>query len=978
MTVVNQGEVDDLVRYLYNECHLDKSTYQDIVDIHSITPSLVYLIHKYSDNNSSGHTVISNYSSLLLQGDQSSVNQKMCSRVTFPYLDKLQELPRGSLLLYGETACYVAAYILSNLKNGQLKDNLRLFCSGWYNNFTCNIKQMMDYIEASHIFILNPYLSEQDLRGLMEYQSNTKTKLLVSCRPDLLDLGLANFKLNTKSPSFILTLKNNTKSAEGYGTSSRGMIPIPIYLYSRIPSISIQEDRRNIKSHEQQQHYSSIFSFDYNCYIGNDLRAVICVLSSLYRWFREFSINVGNKNSHDIQNTSLFDDEIDKYYPNRVRDLLTNIEYIIKSLKYISDARIGNISFTSNLTASINNDSSSTNMRNKSLNGGLANCTNNNDSSLDIGSHSGVIKFTTPNSRCSISTTASTTPVSIGNDPIKGELSQVSISHPQKAADLEHGINSVGLANGLSIANSVRCSSSSVVCSRTMSPSNERALKDYKITNTNVRNSVKNGVNRMGTPSCLGQSTTSNSTPVVSTLIPGTIVRFRSQIPVDAKLIPGVPETDYFTHVQQVYYHFQKGEWRAVYGPSKNRQQKSFSVNKYGFYEAKRLAEEWRLRYLYSHPNTCTNISGANSANTAIVPNSNSGKRVSRGNLSQNSQLSNKITSNNIAGNLDTSNQNSTKVSKRRKISSASEGRIVTSGLVSEMVIRSMGRLHVDEDMLNGANELVKLNSSNDYSNISQSICQNKTNITNSSTLSSAYANDTKIPPQNEKSSEHSILHPSIIGCNNFVRYNIKDGSNHEDYQINNGRNTPDNNKSGNTFQNVNRGNSDISVRETTIHDFDDHQLLTHPVLDPLMLHYTANEPNSPMSQNNGTISESHMCESKNNGTDNSLVDDKVPLSPTGKTHATNKLKMNIGSSVRPPNNTSSYHSSPYTDHFSNISTTETNYTCVSPVVEDSCCWHNSNDNNNTNEVDINSVSNTWLKRSAWDEDLLIDSFFVG
>ncbi|OII77168.1 AP2 domain-containing protein [Cryptosporidium andersoni] len=976
MTVVNQGEVDDLVRYLYSECHLDKSTYQDIVDIHSITPSLIYLIHKYGDNNSNGHTIISNYSSLLLQGDQSSVNQKVCSRVILPYLDRLQELPRGSLLLYGETACYVAAYILSNLKNGQFKDNLRLFCSGRYNNFTCNIKQVMDYIEASHIFILNPYLTEQDIRELVEFQSNTKTKLLVSCRPDLLDLGLANFKLNTKSPSFILTLRNNTKSAEGYGASPRGVIPIPIYLYSRIPSISIQENKGNIKSHEQQQqHYSSVFSFDYNCYIGDDLRVVICVLSSLYRWFREISINIGDKSSH-IQNASLFDDEVDKYYPNRARDLLANIEYIIKSLKHISDARIGDMSFTSNLTAPINNDSSNTNTR-KGISTGLVNCTNN-DSSLDIGPHSGVINFTTPNSRCSISTTASTTPVSIGNDLIKGELSQVSISQSQKAADLEHNVNSVGLANRLSITNSVRCSSSSVVCSRTMSPSNERVHKDYKITNGNVRNSVKNGVNRMGTPSCLGQSTISNSTPVVSTLIPGTIVRFRSQIPVDAKLIPGVPETDYFTHVQQVYYHFQKGEWRAVYGPSKNRQQKSFSVNKYGFYEAKRLAEEWRLRYLYSHPNTCTNISGVNSTNTVITPNSNnSSKRVSKGNLSQNSQL-NKITSNNIAGNLDTSNQSSTRVSKRRKVSSTNEGRIVTSGLVSEMAIRSMGGLRVDEDILNRANELVKLNSSNDYNNISQSICQNKANITNSSTLSSSYANDTNISPQNEKTSEHSILHPSIIGCNNFVRYNIKDGSNHEDYKINNGRNTPDNSKSGSVFQNVNHDNSDISVRETTIHDFDDHQLLTHPVLDPLMLHYTANEPNSPMVQNNGNISESHMCKNKNNGTDNSLVDDEVPLSPTGKTHATNKLKINIGSSVRPPNNTSSYHSSPYTDHFSNISTTETNYTCVSPVVEDSCCWHNSNDNNNTNEVDINNVGNTWLKRSAWDEDLLIDSFFVG
>ncbi|KAK6589735.1 hypothetical protein RS030_160 [Cryptosporidium xiaoi] len=118
-------------------------------------------------------------------------------------------------------------------------------------------------------------------------------------------------------------------------------------------------------------------------------------------------------------------------------------------------------------------------------------------------------------------------------------------------------------------------------------------------------------------------ATNTAAAPVVSTLVPGAIVRFRSQIPVDAKLVQGVPETDYFTHVQQVYYHFQKGEWRAVYGPSKNRQQKSFSVNKYGFYEAKRLAEEWRLRYLYSNPNNnaASVQTGANSISCGLSSN---------------------------------------------------------------------------------------------------------------------------------------------------------------------------------------------------------------------------------------------------------------------------------------------------------------------------------------------------------------------
>ncbi|UKJ90225.2 hypothetical protein MACJ_001156 [Theileria orientalis] len=65
-------------------------------------------------------------------------------------------------------------------------------------------------------------------------------------------------------------------------------------------------------------------------------------------------------------------------------------------------------------------------------------------------------------------------------------------------------------------------------------------------------------------------------------------------VPKDAVLIPNVPHEDYFSDVTGVYYHFKKMEWRAICkDPFKNskRWQKTFGINKYGFYEAKRLAE---------------------------------------------------------------------------------------------------------------------------------------------------------------------------------------------------------------------------------------------------------------------------------------------------------------------------------------------------------------------------------------------------
>ncbi|UVC49868.1 hypothetical protein MACK_003484 [Theileria orientalis] len=65
-------------------------------------------------------------------------------------------------------------------------------------------------------------------------------------------------------------------------------------------------------------------------------------------------------------------------------------------------------------------------------------------------------------------------------------------------------------------------------------------------------------------------------------------------VPKDAVLIPNVPQEDYFSDVTGVYYHFKKMEWRTICkDPFKNskRWQKTFGINKYGFYEAKRLAE---------------------------------------------------------------------------------------------------------------------------------------------------------------------------------------------------------------------------------------------------------------------------------------------------------------------------------------------------------------------------------------------------
>ncbi|KAK2196994.1 AP2-ERF domain [Babesia duncani] len=82
------------------------------------------------------------------------------------------------------------------------------------------------------------------------------------------------------------------------------------------------------------------------------------------------------------------------------------------------------------------------------------------------------------------------------------------------------------------------------------------------------------------------------------------------KIPKDALIIPNIPEDDYFSKLPGVYYHFTKQEWRTTCkDPVMNskRWQRTFGVNKYGFYEAKHKAEatnvaskQQRLMVLFS------------------------------------------------------------------------------------------------------------------------------------------------------------------------------------------------------------------------------------------------------------------------------------------------------------------------------------------------------------------------------------------
>ncbi|AFZ79089.1 hypothetical protein BEWA_019340 [Theileria equi strain WA] len=66
------------------------------------------------------------------------------------------------------------------------------------------------------------------------------------------------------------------------------------------------------------------------------------------------------------------------------------------------------------------------------------------------------------------------------------------------------------------------------------------------------------------------------------------------KIPKDAKLIPNIPECDYFSTFPGVYYHFTKMEWRTTCKDpvvNSKRWQRTFGIKKYGFYEAKLKAE---------------------------------------------------------------------------------------------------------------------------------------------------------------------------------------------------------------------------------------------------------------------------------------------------------------------------------------------------------------------------------------------------
>ncbi|CCF75871.1 hypothetical protein BmR1_04g08465 [Babesia microti strain RI] len=77
--------------------------------------------------------------------------------------------------------------------------------------------------------------------------------------------------------------------------------------------------------------------------------------------------------------------------------------------------------------------------------------------------------------------------------------------------------------------------------------------------------------------------------------------RMKRRVPNDAKIVPYIPKSDYFSNVTGVYYHFGKMEWRSICHDPINhskRWQKTFSIRKYGFYSAKKLAEVTSLKNL--------------------------------------------------------------------------------------------------------------------------------------------------------------------------------------------------------------------------------------------------------------------------------------------------------------------------------------------------------------------------------------------
>ncbi|KAH8584606.1 AP2 domain-containing [Cryptosporidium sp. chipmunk genotype I] len=602
---VGRGETEEFVHFLFREGFLVKGSRMESYDFHSITPSLSYLIQKNFGNPTNGcHTIVSAHSSLALKKQSHPLQGRSFSLVSKPNIkdenvdansQKISASPDSKplrvevpkqfedwrahdigigFLLYGESACFVLARMIE-LTYGRVANNGVVTCcvlssnSNFLENESHNIPvgnatktSLNTDIELKNdevcinrriprcgivaespigvpgnVFILNPYLEVGEIQAIIELEvkSTNSIKQVFACRPDLVELGMSNFELSTKTPCFLLAVKCSID------------LTLPIYVY-----------KRNTESNYCPLRVVKEGSL----VVGKDFQLSIEILMSLYTWLKSHLLN---------PKSPFFDLDYGKFYYTRALELLSNIEYIVR----VSGGAEKTIS---TLGGNINlNDV------------GLGIC----GGGSGLSRHFGISKLGTPNSRCSISTVASTnTPVSIGEvqTDLKATNNNLSLGGgllPGGGTPVQGGVSGNTLAQEtlitVKIFNSSNGNNNNSNNNNSNPPVSGRGKRNVKFTNTI-------------TP---GQ----NSSSTVSTLVPGTIVRFRSQIPVDAKLIQGVPETDYFTHVQQVYYHFQKGEWRAVYGPSKNRQQKSFSVNKYGFYEAKRLAEEWRLRYLYSNPN---------------------------------------------------------------------------------------------------------------------------------------------------------------------------------------------------------------------------------------------------------------------------------------------------------------------------------------------------------------------------------------
>ncbi|POM85471.1 AP2 domain protein [Cryptosporidium meleagridis] len=601
---VGRGETEEFVHFLFREGFLVKGSRMESYDFHSITPSLSYLIQRNFENPTNGcHTIISIHSSLALKKQNHSTQSKNFNLIPKPdnkdenidgNLQKISTLPVSKslnieapkqfkdwrahdigigFLLYGESACFVLARMIE-LTYGRVANNGVVTCCVLSPNSNCSDDESQNFSEGNltnsslntdtelkdgeacinrritkygivanspvgipgNMFILNPYLEVGEIKTIIEVElmSTSSIKQVFACRPDLVELGMTNFELSTKTPCFLLAVKCSID------------LTLPIYVY-----------KRNIESN-----YCSLrVAKEGSIVVGRDFQVSIEILMSLYTWLKSHLLN---------PKSPFFDLDYGKFYYTRALELLSNIEYIIR----VSG---GTEKTISTLGGNINLNEV-----------GLGIC----GGGSGLSRHLGISKLGTPNSRCSISTVASiNTPVSIGE--VQGDLITTNNN-----LCLGGGILPIGGTGG---SNPVQGGVSG------NSGPQEPSMTEKVFNNSNNNDNNPPSVSGRGKRSNVKFINTitpgQNSSSAISTLVPGTIVRFRSQIPVDAKLIQGVPETDYFTHVQQVYYHFQKGEWRAVYGPSKNRQQKSFSVNKYGFYEAKRLAEEWRLRYLYSNPN---------------------------------------------------------------------------------------------------------------------------------------------------------------------------------------------------------------------------------------------------------------------------------------------------------------------------------------------------------------------------------------